>query len=183
MPSAAPPPAPEPDRTTEPSGRNRSTSSSDRGPASRGSKGILAGLRNRWRHHVGDRPLAAAIHREIVALGYARSTARIRDLRLAAVERPGYRQVYRFEASARDRDDESVADLYGVSREDPRSTRIDVKVTASEVDRDRVFAAWSDGMITLETMRERRRSRLEIALLAAFGIAIALAIVSAITGS
>lgn len=147
-------------------------------------RNLLARLRNRWRYHVGDRPLGAAIRREIVALGFARSTVRVRDLRLAAVERPGYRQLYRFEAEAESHDDHRAASLlFGVSREDPRTTRIDVHIAHDRDERDRVFAEWSDGMITLESMRGRERSRFELVLLAAFAVAITIATIGAILGN
>ena len=76
------------------------------------------------------------------------------NVRLVAVQRPGWLQVYRFDASARvvpeDPDDEPEnQELLGLVRNDARTSKHDVQVFLAEADRRELFAQWSEEMICL----------------------------------
>jgi len=62
---------------------------------------FLQSLQTRWSNWCGDHEMELAIRRHLSTAGYFGNTAKLRAIRLAAVERPGWLQVYRFEATAR----------------------------------------------------------------------------------
>lgn len=112
---------------------------------------MFAELIKRWSNWTGDKRLTEAIRRELRNSGYAVSTAEIRQVRLAAIERPGWVQVYRFAVATSTRDEnphkrEEVM-LLGLSREDGRKTRIDVLLTKDEIIWRKQLDEWSDGLI------------------------------------
>ncbi len=96
-----------------------------------------------------------SIRRHLSAYGYFGNTAKIRAVRLVAVQRPGWRQVFRFEVVARVAvDDDTVAepqhhDLVGLVREDFRRGESDVRVFRDPAERTELFARWSDGLVCL----------------------------------
>ena len=110
-------------------------------------------LLQRWRDWTGDKRLDQAIRKELRRLGYGAYTAKTRDVRLAAIQRPGWVQVYRFGVETTADLDKGLEErrrvyLHGLSREDGRKSRIEVLLTEDEeVWRER-FEQWSDGLIT-----------------------------------
>lgn len=109
-------------------------------------------LLKRWSDWTGDKHLERAIHSELRRGGYAVHASRIFDVRLVAIERPGWVQVTRFAvettAPAGDGDQRRPVVLLGIARDDARSGPIRVLVTEDEaVWRDRL-REWSDGLIT-----------------------------------
>jgi len=104
-----------------------------------------------WRDWTGDRRLLQAIHAELRRGGYAVNAARIRDVRLAAIERPGWVQVYRFgvETSTNPENphERRSVVLLGLSRDDGRKSRIEVLLTEDEVVWRERWDAWSDGLV------------------------------------
>ncbi len=115
-----------------------------------------------------------AIRRHLSDNGYYGGTAKLRGVRLAAVQRPGWLQVFRFDATAKlavppDHEDESVDDpatglpkstqppatqsefheLFGLVREDHRHGKISVRVFRSGDQRRQLFASWSEGLLQL----------------------------------
>ena len=75
-------------------------------------------------------------------------------MRLVAVQRPGWLQVYRFEAIVRvkpqaNNDDPEQQELLGLVRSDARETGHDVQVFTDESKRRSLFADWTDEMICL----------------------------------
>ena len=121
----------------------------------------LKHLRQRWENWCGDRDMELAIREHLTRNGYFGGTARFRAVRLVAVQRPGWLQIYRFEVTARlapepDDDEEDRPDappiyeeLFGLVRDDIRRKMCDVRVFRLEQDRRCVFARWSDGLICL----------------------------------
>ncbi|MEM6363692.1 MAG: hypothetical protein AAF745_04650, partial [Planctomycetota bacterium] len=90
--------------------------------------------------------------------GYFGTTAKFRGVRLVAVERPGWVQVFRFEATARvnpGTDDEGIDpdatydELYGLVKDDARHKLSSVRVFTNPVDRQELFGRWSEGLICL----------------------------------
>lgn len=119
---------------------------------------LIKHLKERWDNWSGDRDMELAIRKHLNQEGYFGGTAKIQHLKLVAVQRPGWLQVFRFEAVARLRaetdDDSPDAEaqyhtLYGLVRDDFRHNISDIRVFASENDRRNLFARWSDGLICL----------------------------------
>ncbi|MEM6778298.1 MAG: hypothetical protein AAF670_11630 [Planctomycetota bacterium] len=99
-----------------------------------------------------------AIRKHLTQEGYFGSTAKFRSVRLVAVARPGWRQVYRFEATARvtppDEESNGVTvpvyhELFGLVQEDARHRVSDVRVFVDPAERQELFSRWSDGLICL----------------------------------
>lgn len=126
---------------------------------------ILRGLAKRWSDWCGDREMEMAIRRHLSGEGYYGGSAKLRGVKLAAVKRPGWLQIFRFDATARlapeanaetdsapptHSDDSAVYhELYGLVREDQRSGRVDVRVFRSGDQRSELFRRWSDGLLQL----------------------------------
>ena len=55
----------------------------------------------RWADWCGDHEMENAIRRHLSSEGYYGGTAKLRGVKLAAVQRPGWLQVFRFDATAR----------------------------------------------------------------------------------
>ncbi len=121
--------------------------------------GFLKNLAQRWNDWCGDREMELAIRKHLTKEGYYGNTAQLKNVRLVAVQRPGWLQVYRFEATVRvtppdGSDDQPDApaeyrDLYGLVREDVRKNRSDVRVFDLAGHRNRQFDQWSEGLICL----------------------------------
>ncbi len=139
--------------------------------------GPRGGLRERWRAYTGDRDLELAIRAALRSEGYLGNAARILDARLVAVQRPGWLQVYSFFVEAQDEQRRPHA-LWGVARVDERR-RNDVALFGAERDRDERVGEWARG---LTRMHRRERSALEWLLVAGFLAALALAVVSSLSG-
>ena len=107
----------------------------------------LTKLREKWNGYVGDRELELAIRREMVQRGLARSSP-IREVRLAAIERPGWIQVYEFQVQ----DLNSRTRWFGVARDDGRKGTEVALFDHADL-RDTQFRAWSQGMILRPSRR------------------------------
>lgn len=113
----------------------------------------------KWNDWCGDHDMETTIRKHLTLNGYFGRTARLRNVRLVAVQRPGWLQVFRFEATARvakDTANDAVSDgdaeyheLYGLVRDDIRHRINVVRVFKSSEERHELFARWSDGLICL----------------------------------
>ncbi len=137
---------------------------------------FCADLRQRWSNWSGDAELEKAIRQHLSGHGYYGGSAKLRDVRLAAVQRPGWVQIYRFEVTARvaaaaRTDDDTTAELasvhhqphagdahltpaayhelFGLVREDHRYNQTNVRIFASADQRLELFERWSVGLIQL----------------------------------
>jgi hypothetical protein len=127
---------------------------------------LLRSAYKRWLNWAGDRELETAIRRHLTVNGHFGGSAKLENVRLAAVERPGWSQVYRFEAIARiapptSDDDIDQLDpdaneltagythLFGLVREDVRHNQTIVRTFDNPQDRLELFAEWSKGLIQL----------------------------------
>ena len=61
----------------------------------------LKHLRQKWNDWCGDHDMELTIRKHLTANGFFGGTAKLRNVRLVAVKRPGWLQIYRFEATAR----------------------------------------------------------------------------------
>ncbi len=62
---------------------------------------LLKHLRRKWDDWCGDHEMEQSIRRHLTDNGYFGGTAKLRGVRLVAVQRPGWQQIYRFDATAR----------------------------------------------------------------------------------
>lgn len=116
----------------------------------------LKHLYERWNNWCGDHDMELAIRQHLTKNGFFGRTAKLRNVRLVAVKRPGWLQVFRFEATARvapeghseDTPDPApqYRELYGLVRDDIRHKISDVRVFESEQERRSLFARWGDGL-------------------------------------
>lgn len=104
-----------------------------------------------WADWTGDKRLTQAIRHELGRLGYAVNAAETREVRLAAIERPGWVQVYRFRVETATNEENPHSrrrvTLHGVSRDDGRKSRIEVLLSESLDERNQRLETWSEGLI------------------------------------
>lgn len=105
----------------------------------------------RWCDWTGDKELERAIHRELREQGYAVHAAQTRDVRLAAIQRPGWVQVFRFRVETLTNEENPHTRrevlLHGLSRDDGRESGVRVLLTEDEAEWRSRFDEWSEGMI------------------------------------
>ncbi len=121
--------------------------------------GWIKHLHKRYSDWCGDREMEMAIRQHLTANGFFGGTAKISNVRLVAVQRPGWLQVFRFEVEARvrpaDTSDEKpdpAAEyrlLYGLVRDDIRHKVNSIRVFEQENQRKELFARWSEDLICL----------------------------------
>lgn len=120
-------------------------------PAPQPRRIVFSKLFQSWADWTGDKRLAEAIRRELRRQSYAVNAAQIRDVRLAAIERPGWVQVYRFAVETTTNQENPHAKrpvvLLGLSRDDGRKPRIEVLLTEDEAAWRERLDEWSDGLI------------------------------------
>lgn len=133
---------------------------------------FLRDLRQRWSNWSGDHEMENEIRRHLSDNGYFGGSAKFRAVRLAAVQRPGWLQVFRFDVTARvanisDADVDSADgvnedspespatyhDLFGLVREDHRHNQTEIRVFRSSDQRAELFGRWSDGLLQLRSGR------------------------------
>ena len=122
--------------------------------------GWFTHLQKKWNDWCGDHEMELAIRRQLTEDGFYGRTAKLRKVRLVAVERPGWLQVFRFEATARVCQDDGFEcdgpdpeadyqEIYGLVRDDIRHKINDVRVFEDEAERSELFAQWSENLICL----------------------------------
>ena len=119
---------------------------------------FLKRIRDRWDAWSGDREMEMQIRRHLSDNGYFGNTAKLSDIRLVAVQRPGWLQVFRFTAEARRRvevaddapDPPAVYDtLHGLLRDDARGKDTRIRVFTDAEERRELFERWSDGLLVM----------------------------------
>ena len=114
---------------------------------------ILKGLADRWAGWLGDRDLEQAIRRQLTDDGYFGDSARLKDVRLVAVERPGWLQVLVFSAEAREATENSDYSLLsGIVRQDERYNRLEIRIFQKRFERNELFESWSEGLVRLRRL-------------------------------
>ncbi len=114
---------------------------------------ILQRLADRWSNWLGDRDLELAIRKALNAEGYYGDLARVNDLRLVAIERPGWLQVLVFSAEARPAAEGSAAiTLAGIVRQDERYNRQEIRVFQRRYERNELFETWSQDLVKVRRL-------------------------------
>ncbi|QGJ71239.1 Hypothetical protein PBC10988_29430 [Planctomycetales bacterium 10988] len=121
--------------------------------------------KEKWETYVGDRDLELAIRKQLREESYGSELASIRHVRLAAVERPGWVQVYEFQIETKTKEKTPVL-LFGLAHDDGRK-QTKVRLFPTEEARKMQFDQWSEGLIT---RKRRERGRIEWALLSFFAL-------------
>ena len=120
--------------------------------------GWLQHLRQRWNDWCGDYDMEVAIRKQLSDAGFYGATAKLRNVRLVAVQRPGWLQIFGFEATARVRPPANpdapdpqpeYRELFGLVRDDIRRGISNVRVFQGEDERRELFADWSEDLICL----------------------------------
>ncbi len=120
---------------------------------------FLKHLRKRWEDWCGDHEMEKTIRKHLTQNGFFGGTARLRNVRLVAVQRPGWLQIFRFDATVRVKpenlDDDAVApeaeyrEVFGLVKDDIRHKVNTVRFFEEEQERVDLFACWSEGLICL----------------------------------
>ncbi|MFK8115566.1 MAG: hypothetical protein AB8B91_25440 [Rubripirellula sp.] len=115
-------------------------------------------LSKRWNDWCGDHEMEQTIRRHLTESGFFGSTAKLRNVRLVAVKKPGWLQVFRFEATARVRPEgesegpdpePEYRELFGLVRNDIRHDVNSVEAFEDETERQQLFQCWSEDLICL----------------------------------
>ncbi|MEN1680879.1 MAG: hypothetical protein AAGJ46_14925 [Planctomycetota bacterium] len=107
---------------------------------------MLKALMKRLAEWTGDRHLDMAIRRELRRLKLGSASIRVHDLRLIAIQRPGWVQVRQFLVDTTDADKQPVT-MLGLSRDDGRESKIDVLLTRDSALYRQRQTAWCEGLI------------------------------------
>ncbi|MCC9641572.1 hypothetical protein LOC71_04750 [Rhodopirellula sp. JC740] len=115
-------------------------------------------IQSKWDAWCGDREMEQSIRRHLSQNGYFGNSAKFSGVRLVAMQRPGWQQLYRFEVRARvnfqtseDEPDPAPVyrELFGLVREDYRHNQSQVRVFETPQQRAELFQNWSEGLICL----------------------------------
>ena len=120
---------------------------------------LLRHIRKRWEDWCGDHDMEVTIRKHLTENGFFGGTAKLRNVRLVAVQRPGWLQVFRFDATVRVRPeiDEEVGkdpkpeyrEVFGLVKDDIRHKVNTVRFFEQEQERIELFARWSEDLICL----------------------------------
>ena len=120
---------------------------------------LLKHIRKRWEDWCGDHDMEVTIRKHLTENGFFGGTAKLRNVRLVAVQRPGWLQVFRFDATVRVRpeiDEELGKDpkpeyreVFGLVKDDIRHKVNTVRFFEQEQERIELFARWSEDLICL----------------------------------
>ncbi|PAY17295.1 hypothetical protein CKO51_21930 [Rhodopirellula sp. SM50] len=118
---------------------------------------LLKSLQQKWNDWCGDREMELLIRKHLTQNGYYGGSAKLKNVRLVAVQRPGWLQVFRFEATARLQAEETEGpdpeavyeNLYGLVRDDIRHKTNSVRVFQDPSERRELFLRWSEDLIQL----------------------------------
>lgn len=113
--------------------------------------GFWKRLSEKWSNWIGDRDLELALRRHLSGEGYYGDSASFQNLRLAAVQRPGWVQVFIFTVQAKLRSDEAseTHQLFGVAMQDERYSKLSVRTFSKRHLRNAKFRDWSSDLIRL----------------------------------
>ena len=115
------------------------------------------------------------IREHLDTLGYCGASAKLRDVELVAIERPGWVQIYRFEGDATD-SEETRRSFFGVLKDDQRSAAYpQISLFDTEQERRPLLQQHSRGLLTHE---RHPLGPFEIRLLRLFAAVATLAVIS-----
>lgn len=112
----------------------------------------------KWTDWIGDRDLELQLRGQLKAKGYCGDSSRFSNIRLVAIQRPGWVQVFSFTATAKALSSEQQHNvvpetLLGLVRQDERRDKTDVEIFRDAGQRRRLFQEWSADLVTLRGER------------------------------
>lgn len=109
---------------------------------------MLQTFMKKWSGWVGDREMEIAMRAAMTKKGWRGKSAKFSRVRLVAIQRPGWLQVYAFDAECKSRDEnsEDLTRVFGVVRQDERYNKVDIECFESAAIRNSVQNKWSDGL-------------------------------------
>ena len=114
---------------------------------------MLRRLAENWGNWVGDRDMELAIRSALTREGLRGTVAKFSGVRLVAVQRPGWLQIYAFDAGwdGLESGDERLPRVFGLVRQDERCNRTEVEWFESAAARNALFNEWSEGLHRLRS--------------------------------
>lgn len=104
-----------------------------------------------WNDWTGDKSMTDAIRAHLRRSGYAAHGAKTRDVHLAAIERPGWVQVWTFSVETHLVEGTPAQRqpilLFGVARNDGRKTGTKIVLSEDEPSRRQQLEIWTEGML------------------------------------
>ncbi|MDQ3330046.1 MAG: hypothetical protein M3552_05255 [Planctomycetota bacterium] len=125
---------------------------------------------------IGNKVAEKDLRGWLQAHGYFGRSAKVFELELVALRRPGWEQVFQFRVRAKRQDESDWDELRGLFRDDERKRRFEARLTTSDEDHAVAFAEWTDGMI-LPQRRTRGTVELSLIFLAVVILATVVAVV------
>lgn len=115
---------------------------------------LIRGWSRKWSSWIGDRDLELALRKHLDSQGFYGDSAKFEGIRLAAVQRPGWLQVFVFTVEAKERSERSKSLLlHGIVRQDERYNKTDVRTFVAKYERNSLFREWSEDLIRLRGAR------------------------------
>lgn len=124
---------------------------------------------------IGNRVIEKDLREHLQSQGYWGRSAEFHSLELAAIGRPGWLQVFRFDVRAKNQSTEAWSEIYGVCRDDERYEQLDVVLCESAPERDVQLQQWSEGLISHQRDRRHWLHYVLMSLFAAIAMLIAIA--------
>ena len=104
---------------------------------------------------IGNRILEHDLRAWLDSAGHYGKSAELEELELAAVQRPGWVQVFRFRVRAKNKTTGEWETLRGLAKDDERAKRkadrTAYRLTGDDAAHDAAFAEWSEGLLKLRT--------------------------------
>ncbi len=112
---------------------------------------LLLSLADRWNRWLGDSDLERGLRAHLNDQGYMGGSAKVTGLRLVAIQRPGWLQVFIFSAIASKASNPSspTVQLFGIVRQDERHRHLQVETFTDAPQRNRRFEEWSKDLVQL----------------------------------
>ena len=96
---------------------------------------------------IGNKVIEKDLRGYLTEQGYCGETAQFASLELAAIQRPGWLQVFTFEVRVKEIHTSDWKELLGVCRDDERFDQFDVVLNEDHSVRDAKFNEWSADLI------------------------------------
>ena len=129
---------------------------------------------------IGNKVVEKDLRDYLSKLGYYGRTAQFSNLKLVAVQRPGWLQVFSFDVRAK-HESAGWTDLHGACLDDERYKRFEVVLDEAAELRDVTISEWSQGLIT--NRRDSSLHPVAVGLLGLFVVVSCLVLCSVIAQS
>jgi hypothetical protein len=112
---------------------------------------FLKRLTEKWNGWVGDRDMENAMRGALTRKGLRGKAAQFSRVRLVAVQRPGWLQVYTFDAAWEEKDEVTghAIRVFGLVRQDERYNKTEVQFFDTTSARSVLLNQWADGLSRL----------------------------------